>query len=361
MNQDLGYRTIQGTGRDSYIISLPKEWILKSELKKGSQLAFKVQEDSSLLLVPRKVLEKHEERKLALKEHSVEITRKEEPQSIARRIRALYAVSAELIHIRFREGEITFEQKISIKNTVKTLLGSEIVAESPDEIDIRILIDHPAFPIDQAIRRMLAIAISMDKDAVSALKNFDEDLTQGVISSDDELDRLSLYVTRQLKYGVEHNMFNEMGFRSPKEFLGYRIVVKNIENVGDNAVSTAKNLLSFKKLIDADVLALIKPIDEEVYSSTLRFHSFTHDLLEDSLKALFGRNYRLADGTISRFMSTGLQLENDAINLLMSKRLEPHIAAVIRLILSNSRKMMEYARDIAEVTLNRTVEEISSS
>jgi hypothetical protein len=201
----------------------------------------------------------------------------------------------------------------------------------------------------------------MDKDAVSALKNFDEGSIQGVISSDDELDRLSLYVTRQLKYGVEGNMFKEMGFKSPKEFLGYRIVVKNIENVGDNAVGTARNLFILKKLMNDDILALIKPIDEEVYSSTLRFHSFTHDLLEDSLKALFGRNYRLADGTISRFMSTGLQLENDAVNLLMSKKLEPHIAAIIRLILSNSRKMMEYARDISEVTLNRTVEAISSS
>lgn len=246
-----------------------------------------------------------------------------------------------------------------IKNTVRMLLGSEVTTELPNGIDIQILINHLVFPIDQAIRRMLVIAQSMDEDTVLAFRNFDENLAQNIITSDDEIDRLNLYVIRQLKYGIERNLFKQMGFSSPKEFLGYRIVTKNIENIGDNAVSTAISILNLKKLIDDQTLSINQQIDEEVYSSVLKVHSFVHDLIEESLKALFKKDYNLADEIISQFVTTGVQLEKDAMISLLSKKIDPNIAFILRLILSNSRKMMEYARDIAEVTLNRTVEDIS--
>lgn len=273
---------------------------------------------------------------------------------------SLYAISAALIHIRFREGEITSKQKTSIKNTLKMLLGSEIISESSKEIDIQIFINQTGFPVEKAVRRMLIIALSMDKDIISALNSFDENLIEEIINSDDELDRLNLYVIRQLKYGIEHHLFKEMGFRSPKEFLGYRIATKNIENIGDNAVGVAKNFLHLKKLFNDLILPLNKSIDEEMYSSLLKFHSFGHSLLEGSLKAFFKRDYNLADETISQFMSTGFQLEKDAINLMLSKKMDSNIAFVLRLILNNTRKMIEYARDIAEVTLNRAVEEMTT-
>ncbi|MHA2070076.1 MAG: hypothetical protein ACXABY_37395 [Candidatus Thorarchaeota archaeon] len=79
------------------------------------------------------------------------------------------------------------------------------------------------------------------------------------------------------------------------------------------------------------------------------------------MKALFKRDYQIADEIISRFMSTGLNLEKEAVNLMLSKTMDPNVTSVQRLVLDNARKMMEYGRDIAEVTLNRTVEEISTS
>ena len=361
MERDLGYRKIQVTGRGSYIISLPKEWVLDSNLKKGSQLAFKIQGDSSLLLVPRNVLEQQTETKSSLKEFTIYITQKDDLQSIERRLKALYVVSANVIRIRFQAGELTPQQKTVITSTVRMLLGSEIIAETPNEITIQVLIDHPDFPIENAIRRMFAIATIMDRNAISALTTFDEALLNDVIASDSDLDRLNLYVVRQLKYGIERNMYKDMGFSSPKEFLGYRILTKNLENAGDNAVGTAKNILALKQMIDQDVLYVRDPLDEDVYSDILEFTSFCRHLLEDALKALFKRDYHVADEIISRFMSTGLNLEKETVNLMLSKTLDPNLTSVLRLVLDNARKMMEYSRDIAEVTLNRTVEEISAS
>ena len=56
--KDLGYRRVQCTGRGSFIISLPKEWVQDIGLKRGSEIAFNLEPDSSLNLVPRKIKEK---------------------------------------------------------------------------------------------------------------------------------------------------------------------------------------------------------------------------------------------------------------------------------------------------------------
>ncbi len=50
--KDLGYRRVQCTGRGSFIISLPKEWVQDIGLKRGSEIAFNLEPDSSLTLVP---------------------------------------------------------------------------------------------------------------------------------------------------------------------------------------------------------------------------------------------------------------------------------------------------------------------
>src|SRR3972149_7832254 len=99
--RDLGYRRVQSTGRGSYIISLPKEWVQDIGLKRGSEIAFNVQTDSSLILVPRKLKEKNEENeKIKLKEYYI-IFDPKDPQSTRRMIKALYVISADIIRIRF--------------------------------------------------------------------------------------------------------------------------------------------------------------------------------------------------------------------------------------------------------------------
>ena len=50
--KDLEYGRVQCTGRCSFITSLPKDWVQEIGIGRGSEIAFKVQHDSSLILVP---------------------------------------------------------------------------------------------------------------------------------------------------------------------------------------------------------------------------------------------------------------------------------------------------------------------
>ncbi len=360
--KDLGYRRVQCTGRGSFIISLPKEWVSDIGLKRGNEIAFTILPDLTLNLTPRKIREKTEEKGEAkLKEYYISVDPQEDIQPTLRLIQALYVISADIIRIHFRGDGEKAKCKMDVKNFARdTFLGAEIIDETPDEITLEILIKHSEFPIEKAVRRMGIIALLANKDAVSAMRSQDKSLSQSVVNAYHDLNRLGLYAVRQLKWGIEHGMFRELGFRTPKEFLLYRIIVNDIKNIGEDAVNIINNLTTFRKLVDDQLLFIKEPIDEEVYSQILSFNAIAHQLFEDSTKAMFKRDYNDAEKIIPKRQSY-VTLENDLIRLISSKKLDPNIASILRLVMDSSRRILDFGQNIAELTLNRTVEELCAS
>lgn len=356
--KDLGYRRVQCTGRGSYIISLPKEWVEDLELKRGSEIAFSIQPDSTIKLVPRKIKEKEGSNSGAKpKEYCISVDPKEPPKSTLRMIRALYAIGADIIRIHFKNTQDSLSYKNEIKNLARdNFLGSEIIDETADEITLQILIRHSEFPIERAVRRMAIVALSANRDAIAALKNKNAALFESVINAHNDVNRLGLYIVRQLKHGIERNLYRELGFKTPKEFLLYRIAVNDIENIGENALNIINNVGSLQKLIEDQTLFIKDPVDEEIYGQLVNFSQQAHQLYEDAIKALFKRDYRDAEKLISKRESF-CPLENEVITLMSSKKLDPNIASVLRLVFDSSRRIMDYSKNMAELTLNRTVEE----
>ncbi len=114
-----------------------------------------------------------------------------------------------------------------------------------------------------------------------------------------------------------------------------------------------------QKLMDDEMLFVKEPIDEEIYAQLVHFNNVAHQLFEDAIKAMFKRDYKDAEKIISKRES--FSLENELIILMSSKKLDPNVASVLRLIFDSSRRIMDYGRNMAELTLNRTVEELCST
>jgi phosphate uptake regulator len=361
--KDLGYRKVQSTGRGSYIISLPKEWVQDTGLKKGSEIDFNVRADSSLALVPRKLKEKYEvDTGTKLKEYYIKAEPEEEDlDATLRMIKALYVISADIIRVHFKGVKDAAKCKNEIRQFARdTLLGAEIIDENSEEITLQILIKHSDFPIEKAVRRMAIVALSANRDAIEALKNRSPSLFQSVVNAHNDVNRLGHYVVRQLKFGIERNLFRELGFRTPKEFLLYRIIVNDIKNIGEDALNIVNNLTTLQKQIDEQLVFFKEPIDEEVYSQMLSFNAEAHQLFEEATKAMFKRAYNDAEKIIAK-RGSFVTLETELIRLMTSKKLDPNVAAVLRLMMDSSRRILDYGRDVAELTLNRTVEEICTS
>jgi len=56
-----------------------------------------------------------------------------------------------------------------------------------------------------------------------------------------------------------------------------------------------------------------------------------------------------------------IPLENELIMLISAKKLDPNVASILRLIFDSTRRILDYSRNMSELTLNRTVEENCSA
>jgi phosphate uptake regulator len=282
-------------------------------------------------------------------------------RSLLRRIKALYVISADIIRIHFRGIVDSTKSKNEIKRfTRNTLLGAEIIDETQDEITLQILIKHSEFPIEKAIRRMAIIGLSANKDSILALKNQKKEFFESVINAHNDVNRLGLYIVRQLKFGISMNMFRELGFKTPKEFLLYRILVNDIRNITENALNIINSISNLKKQVDEELISLKDSLDEEVYLQILNLNSKAHELFEEAIKAMFRREYNAAEKIIVK-RGTFISLENKLIRLMTIKKLVPNNASIFRFVIDNSRRILDYSQNIAELTQNRTVEELCAS
>ncbi len=337
-------RKIQFTGKSTYIVSLPKKWVTSLGLKAGSQVVI-TQQNNSLILTPKEMARPSAQPVEAV----LAISSKDDPETISRAIVSLYLAGYSFIVVRAKEGRIGTTQINVVKElTRKKLVGTEIISETPNEIRLQTLASYPEIPVENALRRMCIIATSMHSDAVQALKNLDKKLAQDVIQLDDEVDRFSIYLVRQLKAAVQNEkILREVGLSSPRDCLGYRVIVKSVERISDHAVRIAENVLSMEE----------KP-SPAVFERIHEMSTLAQNVFEDAIKSLFKKDYTLADQVVSRAKAM-VALENEAVKEIQSKAKQVNISS-IRMIMESIRRTAEYASDIAEIVLNLNIDRMIS-
>ena len=335
-------RKIQLTGKSTYIVSLPKKWVTSMNLKAGSPVVLSKQSDSSLLLTPKELV-----KPAKLGEAGINVSQKDDPNSMMRKIVALYLVGYSLIRIKTKDERITSLQRNFIKDlTRKKLVGTEIITDSPNEMKLQILLSYPELSVENALRRMCLIATSMHEDSMQALKDLNKELAREVISLDDEVDRFSLYIIRQLKAAVQSDrVLKDIGLANPRDCLGYRVIAKSVERIADHAVKIAEN-----------VLLMDEKFDDSVLRKIFDMSSFARSVFDDSVKSLYKKDYSLADNVVTQAKKI-VSIENEAIGAFAKKEQAIKLST-LRMIMESIRRTAEYASDIAEIVLNLNVDQI---
>lgn len=332
-------RKVQKTGGSTYIISLPKHWVEENRISPGDGLVVKRREDSTLQIFPPTV---QEEKKAV--EATIKISQSDDPYKLARKVVSLYLVGYQVIHM-IAEGRLSQQQRDVIKSYVREkLVGAELIADSPSEMTIQVLLSYPELSVKDALRRMFFIASSMQKDAISALESLDRNTAEEVIRLDNEVDRFSMYVIRQIKLAVQDpRSIKEIGLRNARDCLGYRLIVKSVERIADHAALIAERV----KLIN-------KPLEKDVLRGILSMNGLANMMLEKSVQALFREDYDLAEEIIME-KEKAKEMEEKVAKLTLEIPRQDSIN--VRLISESLRRIAEYSSDIAEIVLNLTIEE----
>jgi phosphate uptake regulator len=335
-------RKLQLTGGSTYIVSLPKKWVTRNQLQKGSPLILHEAEDGSLSLAPSG-LAKQEKKEEAF----IKVSKKDEPDAIIRKLVSTYLVGYSLIHVKMQSQEqLSSPQRNALKDFARRyLVGTEIVTDTPSELILQILLSYPELAVESVLRRMSIITSSMHRDSMTALREQDHQLAKAVIDTDKEVDRFNLYIIRQLKLAIANpRIIPEIGLSGARDCLGYRLITKSVERTADHAVSIAKNVLLLKKQIDDETHRKIENM------STLAISAF-----ENAIDSLFKHDFNLAENVINKTKEIA-KLEKEAV--LSSQKLVIEEIASLRLLIESVRRTAEYASDIAEIVLNLNIESV---
>jgi len=337
-------RKLQMTGGSTYILSLPKEWVTRNQLQKGSLLVLAEEDDGSLSLFPSK-LEKQEKKSEAL----IRVSPNDSQDAVMRKAISAYLVGYSLLHIR-AQGQQPLT--VGLRNYLKTfarsyLVGTEIVTDSPTDLTLQILLNYPELSVESALRRMTIIASSMHREAVACLTSLDYSAAKAVVETDREVNRFSLYILRLLKMAVTNiRLVKEIGLSNPRECLGYRLIAKSVERTADHATKIAENVLSLKNPVSPDFLQNINGLS-----------SLAISMFESSVEALFKHDYNQAESVVEK-ISQIHKLEKDAV--ISSHAVNVKEISYVRLLIESIRRTAEYASDVSEVVLNLNVESVLS-
>ena len=334
-------RKVQFTGRSTYVLSLPKKWVEEMRLKAGDQVTLVRELDNSLSVIP--IFTGARE---SPNEVTTFVSPSESGNTLRRKVVSMYLAGYNIIHLKIKSGRMNPILRDAVRELVRrNLVGTEMIADASDNITLQVLLSLPELSVNTAIRRMYLIASSMHKDAMSALAELNYELAKEVIRSDDEVDRFSLYVFRNLVMAMQNGrVLREMDLKKPSDCLSYRVAVKSIERIADHACSIADKAITLKDEIPKDSLQKIDKMSHLALT-----------VLNDSVEALLRRDYQLADKTVDNAKNIRT-LEDEVLKAIEKDKVRD--PANIKLALEDIRRTAEYASDIAEAAMNETIDEV---
>lgn len=263
-NENLEFRKVQITGKSSYIVSLPKSWVKNNKIKKGDTLTIIEEEEGELRIA--KVLEtKKRERpipKIVMDELS--------DSELITTVLGNYAMGVDGLEIVSENRDMDFAKRKVAMDTIRSLVGFEVISESPNSIKVKNLLEPSDFNLDEVINRLALISTSMLKNATSAIVDLDPEKVKEVEAQDNEVDRLYLLTQRLLAVGLRDKVTaRKIGLDSNGAVMGWSTIIRSIERIADASTEIAQQIETLGKFkIPGEVLNLHSKFNKEIASLT---------------------------------------------------------------------------------------------
>ncbi len=333
-------RKVMSLGRSSFVISLPKHWIELNELKKGDVVSLGVQRDRSLSVYPGVGREKE------AKEITLYVDPTEKEDSIVRSIIACYLNGYSCVKLTSRKIFSSAQQR-AIRHIVRTLY-MRIMESDAKSMHITTLIDESKASVVSSLHRMHLIANSMCRDAVNSLKDQDAALAKTVHSLDDDVDHFYFFLLRLLRSAAIDSVLANQLDLDPIDQLDYQTVVRRIEHVADHAANIANHITMLGERQ--------QKIPDSLLKLMLASGSEAIDLYDKAVTAFFSRDIPACNEIIDRQKRIE-ELEQEMIpHSYLTDEKNALVISATYAMRNSIERIVEYAVDIAEITIDRSYE-----
>jgi phosphate transport system protein len=319
-------RKVQLTGSSTFTISLPKEWAVERGIEPGQQLALRPT-GSGTLVVGVEQADRHGRTTLPLDGRDAE--------EAARTVRAAYTRGFDEFELRVSSGTgpdggdgPSAEVGRAVREAAGRLAGLEVDDEDDRSIVLRDLLAAEELSVDRLLSKLQFAALSMHRDATTALRTGDRALVRG-------MDRRRREVRAELATVERCFRRSPLEFDNPDrvDLFDYVAVAERLDRVAAEAVRLTE-LPAAAERADGGVTA------EPDWSDA--FHAATrrvHDLVEDGVDAV------LADGGLDDARAIRARYDDcrEAVDGLDARDPGPPVGATAAL-----RRTAEAGRDLAD-------------
>ena len=328
-------RKLQLTGGSTFVVSLPKRWVVDAGLKAGDTVFLETASDGSVSVRPQPA-EKPATRRKVFEEKGGEIR-----DHLLRKLIGAYISGFGLIEVRFRPENGPFVRRVS-RDFCHLVIGPEIIEETRSSIGIQDLSDPSELSSEKCLRRMHLSVRAMLEDAIQALKTRDPALARDVALRDQDVDRLYWMVAKQ--YHLAHTAPPGSAERPGESGIhAHRLVAKLLERVGDHAERIASTY---------EVLAAEKDLDPKLVKEIEAANASATAILDKAFSALMSGDIDMANEAIDA--RGHHQRLIDALSHHVSSKKGEELLALGAIVDSLSRTA-SYATDIAEQAINMAV------
>ena len=239
-------RRLQRIG-SSILVSLPKEWIDANNLDKGMEVEIETGNDSISISI-NKEIRPTKELVISYPLHKEE--------NIVADITGAYLLGYDVIEINSK-STISGEDREQIRNSMRRLVGMEIIEEDASHINMQFLLDSTTLNPEKILKRMSSIALGMYDDVTNALISDDKSNLESLSKRDVEVNRQYFLLVRLIRSTlVDKRLANAFNLENI-DILDYRIAANTLEIAGDTVVELSKSLIKsnlskveLKKLYD---------------------------------------------------------------------------------------------------------------
>src|SRR5213593_4875045 len=331
-------RKLQLTGGSTYVVSLPKHWVVDSGLKAGDTVFLETEPEGSVMIRPRPT-ERPQLRRRIFEEKG-----EERRDHLLRKLIGAYIGGFNYIEIRFRPEMGPFVRRVA-RDFSRMVIGPEVIEETRNSVVIQDLSDTAELSAEKCLRRMHLTVRAMHEDAIEALRTHDEALARDVAQRDQDVDRLYWMVAKQ--YNVAHTTGGTANGgtangASKSELHNYRLIAKLLERIGDHAERIARTYPTFAE--GRLEPKLIKEMDAARESAMA--------ILDKAFTALLTADIDAANEAVDDLARH--QKLIDGLSHHVATRKGEELLALAAIVDSLGRTA-NYATDIAEIAIDHAV------
>ena len=303
-------------GKNSFVISLPKSWVVGNNLKKGDMVYIE-DRSSELAVTPSESTIKEEQKKMIIEIQDKELGR------IRSEIISAYLMNNDIIELI---GENMPENVKNIKNIIRDLSGLEIMGLTSKRITAQVILNEAEVDLENLFRRVDMIVRSMISDSISTLK---EDMYENIQARDTDVNRLVWLSFRVVRKAMKNPRFAKKINMNNIDLLNYKNIVAELEGIGDQAKRVARYVRKLK-------------LNQKSQAEFHKLYSSLNELYLETMKAYYKKDRELA------FEVMGIsRKKNFEFNLFMEKNANIEVVFSIGFLKSMNSQIKEIARIIS--------------